>query len=210
MRQAGHKTTNGVAHHVAPQDDEIEILAHIARRGDVVVPGGEWICGLDLPMAIEGLEIRWPGKPDGIDIVSRATVNARGHRTLPDQRTGAFLGTRGRAAPITTLSLSLAGMRADEYSLTCDALFLGQSVTSVSGASCLLTGATGYEPLVGLRLSVLSPEVRHARSRNSVVTEAPAARGMPALPPTPRTTQPSSVRIFRSPNRRAPSSATLP
>lgn len=198
VRQAERTKTNGNVHRVAPESREIEILAHVARRGDVIVPAGKWICGPELPMVIEGLEIRWPGKPDGIDILSRATINARGHHTLPGKRTGAFQGTRGRAAPITTLILSLTGIRADEFSLACDALFLGQSVMSVSGASCALTGATGYEPLVGLRLSILPPETQHARPRSSVVTELPSADGLSALPPNHRTRHASSVRIFRN------------
>jgi len=87
---------------------EIELLAHVARRGDLTVKSGEWICGPQLPMAIEGVQIRWNGKPQGVDIVARATVNARGLRQLPEQPTGGFIGTRGKAAPITALTLALA------------------------------------------------------------------------------------------------------
>ncbi len=40
--------------------DGIEILAHVSRRGDVVIPAGEWICGPEYPMAIEGIEFAGP------------------------------------------------------------------------------------------------------------------------------------------------------
>jgi len=143
---------------------DIDVLAHVARRGDVVIPAGEWICGPDYPMAIEGLEIRWPRRPAGLEIVTTVSVSKNGIRHLPASLTGEFAGTRGRAAPIASLEISLTGERAKEFTLRADALFLGASVQSRSGRSVSLTGPTGREPLVGLRLSVVTQEV-HDSSR---------------------------------------------
>ena len=134
--------------------DGIEILAHVSRRGDVVIPGGEWICGPEYPMAIEGIEIRWPSRPPGLEIITSVSVSKNGLRNLPTTVTGAFAGTRGRAAPITGLELSLSGERARDFALRSDALFLGAAVQSKRGQAVSLSGPSGREPLVGLRLSI--------------------------------------------------------
>ncbi|TXL69887.1 hypothetical protein FHP25_36875 [Vineibacter terrae] len=151
-------TPLGDVEQAAVEADRIEVLAHVARRGDIVVPTGEWICGPDYPMAIEGLEFRWPRRPAGLDIVTRVSVSRNGIHELPASLTGEFAGTRGRAAPITRLDISLTGERAKAFVLRSEALFLGSSVQSKSGRSVSLAGPTGREPLVGLRLSVVALE----------------------------------------------------
>jgi hypothetical protein len=175
---------------------DLEILAHVARRGDVLVRAGEWVCGPQVPMAIEGLELRWNNKPSGVDIVSRATVNARSHHELPEQPTGKFLGTRGRAAPITSLAMTLVGPGSSGLSLKCDALFLGLSVKTVSGRSCEVSGTTGHEPLVGLRVVLMSALDKAADQSLKLMraqqTKSPPSMVVPAL--AERT---GRVRIFR-------------
>ena len=193
-----------------PVTDDIEILAHVARRGDLVVHAGQWICGPQLPMAIEGLEIRWKSRPQGLDIVSRATINARGLRTLPEQSIGSLLGTRGRAAPITALTLALVGTASEDYSLACEAQFLGQPIISIAGKSCMLSGATGREPLVGLRLSVISAVDQAAHHTLEFLRTKPADNANPTALQSARaqTEKPSKVRIFR-PLKAQPASAVL-
>ncbi len=139
----------------------LEILAHVSRRGDIVVRGEEWICGPQFPMAIEGLELRWPGLAAGVDIMTSAVINARGRKTLPPAPSGTFVGTRGKAAPLVGVTFTLTGPKAANYRLVCEALFLGAPVTSRAGSVVELMGPTGHEPLVGLRLSV-EPTVRSA------------------------------------------------
>jgi hypothetical protein len=192
-----------------PAIDDIEILAHVARRGDVVMRAGQWICGPDLPMAIEGLEIRWRNRPQGVDIVSSATINARGLRTLAEQSIGAFQGTRGRAAPITSLTLSLRGPSSGDYLLNCEALFLGLPVMTVSGKSCVLRGATGLEPLVGLRLSIMSA-AEHAAQRMVGAMRTEAEEAPEASAPTAAHVEKASrVRIFRSSRVKSPPAYSL-
>lgn len=196
--------------------NDIQILAHVSRRGDIVVPAGDWICGPDLPMAIEGIEIRWPNCPDGIDIVTSASVNPRHPQMLPEKSIGAFQGTRGRAAAITSLAISLTGARAHLLSLSCDALFLGQSITSAQGASCVVTGLTGREPLVGLRLSVapIAKNSVHSRGEKPSQTSLPVTASPPLVSPA----QPAArqlgrnnrVRVFRSPQQRTSSLTVNP
>ena len=134
--------------------DGIEILAHVSRRGDVVTSAGEWICGPEYPMAIEGIEIRWPHRPRGLEIATSVSISKNGLRNLPAAMTGAFAGTRGRATPLTGIELSLTGERAGDFVLRSEALFLGSAVQSKRGRSISLSGPSGREPLVGLRLSI--------------------------------------------------------
>lgn len=158
--------------------DGIEILAHVSRRGDVVIPAGDWICGPEYPMAIEGIEIRWPHRPRGLEITTSVSVSKNGLRNLPAAPTGIFAGTRGRATPITGIELSLTGERAGDFILRSDALFLGSAVQSKRGRSVSLSGPSGREPLVGLRLSIDGVSAGDATQAASVasIQELPKSR----------------------------------
>lgn len=192
----------------------IEILAHVARRGDVIAPAGEWICGPQLPMAIEGLEILWRDRPADVDILMGAVINARGLRALPARGTGNFVGTRGRASPIVGLNLSLVGPSAAHHVLHCEALFLGDRALSQTGSAIDLSGRTGVEPLVGLRLE-LRQAVQPAVAPAIQIREpapAPAAAPQAAMAPpqfasvmpqitsitTPTAGSAGRVRVFRA------------
>ena len=63
-----------------------------------------------------------------------------------------FAGTKGRAAPIVGLTIVLRGEIASSYRIKADCLFLGGQMISESGQKLILSGPTGREPLVGLRL----------------------------------------------------------
>jgi hypothetical protein len=178
--------------------EDLRILAHVSRRGDIVVPAGQWICGPDLPMAIEGLEIRWPSRPAGIEIAAKAS-HQRGGAAVIEGGIDGFLGTRGKASPLTSLVLSLQGPGSDDLTLRCDALFLGLPVMTVSGRSCVLRGTTGSEPLVGLRLAVVSAEERAARKAVDLIRDHAADAPPAASAPAPvRQDKPGKVRVFRS------------
>jgi hypothetical protein len=135
--------------------DMLEIMAHVAHRGDVTVKAGDWICGPQFPMAIEGIAINWRGAPNGLDIVTSASLNQRGRTQLAPTPSGNFIGSRGRAAPLVGLTFALSGPLASRYTLACEALFLGAAIVSRTGSTVDLRGPTGHEPLVGLRLSLL-------------------------------------------------------
>jgi hypothetical protein len=151
----------GTLPHAAPQaldvdpEELLEIMAHVANRGDVTVKGGQWICGPQFPMAIEGIAVNWRQAPQGVDVVTTARVNDRGRTQLAPAPSGRFVGTRGRAAPLVGLSFTLTGPLASRYTLSCEALFLGAAIVSRVGATVDLKGPTGHEPLVGLRLSIV-------------------------------------------------------
>ena len=165
---------------------EVSILAHVSRRGDVVCGQGEWVCGPDHPLPIEGLEIQWLNKPPQVDIRYTVAVNHSKQKRVLERGIGQFAGTRGKAAPIVGLGFALSGPDASDYEMRVDALFLGAPITSKSGSELTFSGPTGREPMVGLRLAVLVAE--NHRDRVS------------------RTTQPKSikpwgqVRVYRPPS----------
>lgn len=130
------------------------IIAHVARRGDVSVAPGDWVCGPQLPMIIEGMQLNWANRPHDVDILMGCSINARARRTVAPSPTGVFVGTRGKAAPIIGLTLILTGPGADRYRLRAEALFLGAPVQIQDGQSLEFVGPSGLEPLVGLRLTI--------------------------------------------------------
>jgi hypothetical protein len=180
-------------------DERLEIMAHVANRGDVTVKAGQWICGPQFPMAIEGLALNWRGAPAGLDIVTTASLNDRGRRQLAPASSGSFVGSRGRAAPLVAVSFALTGPMAARYILSCEALFLGAAIVSRSGPTVDLMGPTGHEPLVGLRLSIL-PAV-------PVTLSAPQAR--PVAAPQPYEVAAPAYELAQQPVRLVPEVAAV-
>jgi hypothetical protein len=132
--------------------DRMLVVGHLARRGDVTVESGEWLGGPEFPAPIEGVEIRWPGIPAGLELEYSVIVGGNTLRKLPPCKVNQFAGTKGRAAPIVGLTVALRGNVAGSYRIKADCLFLGEQVINQSGQRVSLAGPTGREPLVGLRL----------------------------------------------------------
>jgi hypothetical protein len=160
----------------ASSEPDVAILAHVAHRGDCVVEQGEWIGGPDLPMAIEGLEIRWPNKPANVDLRYAAITEKSPRNRAQARAAGQFAGTRGRATPLLGLRLALGGPQSSDYELRAEALFLGASVDRKSGDEILLSGPTGREPLVGFRLSIVPTRNLPAPARPATAAEAVAMK----------------------------------
>ena len=165
-----HDATSSRPQQGGSSTDELEILAHVSHRGDTVSGHGEWICGPDLPMPIEGFEIRWPNKPEGVEL-SYSGMSGRRNQHRREMRPGQFAGTRGKSAPLLGLTLGLKGARARNYELRCDAMFLGSPVISKHGSELTFSGPTGREPLVGFRLSVAAIRNDHTRVRTKTNRE---------------------------------------
>lgn len=187
----------------------VDILAHVSRRGDILVEGGGWVCGPELPMAIEGLELRLGQSLSGLEIMSSAIVNLRGRKVTAPHPVGSFVGTRGRATPLLGVTFALAGVLADQYILRGEALFLGAAIVARAGRRITLAGSGG-EPLLGLRLSVERlPEAIAAPGRASAGSPAPMfaleSPAVPASPPAiPAPESSSRVRVFRASPASAP------
>jgi hypothetical protein len=176
---------------------DIRVLGHIAGVGDVYANANEWLAGPTAPSRIEGISIEWPTKREGIDIrysvKTAQPLNVSGR--IVDL--GAFAGTRGRAMALTTLMLELSGPDVSLYQFSVEALFLGAPVMHVSGERIVLSGPTGREPLVGLRVALQETSNQRHQEAAQDIQKSPAQRQ-----PAPAAQRPAHssgrVRVFRS------------
>lgn len=163
---------------------DINILGHVAGRGDVTAASNEWIGGPSAPSRIEGIAIEWPDRPPGVELRYAVRYGKRNMMTAESKGLGSFVGSRGKALPIVGVSLELIGGSIDNQ-LVAEALFLGAPIQRVAGQRIQLAGPTRQEPLVGLRLTM--------SARNTA-----AARVQPEpLPPATSARPGGRVRVFR-------------
>ncbi len=132
----------------------LRVRGHVAGIGDVVVRPGEWIAGPAAPSRIEGLLLHWPNKPQAIDLRYAVFVGGPRPMQTPMVAAGTFAGTRGRALPLVGATLEITGQQAAKHQLEVEALFLGSPQVRMSGQRVMLSGPTGREPLVGLRVTL--------------------------------------------------------
>jgi hypothetical protein len=180
--------TRTLDHHTGPRSgtntDAFKLLGHVAGIGDVVVGPNAWIAGPAAPSRIEGLALEWPDKPADLDIryaVQLANAQPGSARPVP---LGTFAGTRGRALPLTGVVLEMGGN--NELQFAAEAIFLSAPTLRAIGRRVVLSGPTGREPLVGLRIAV----ERIASFDASEELARPAASTTPAAS--------GRVRVFRS------------
>jgi hypothetical protein len=103
-----------------------------------------------------------------------------------------FAGTRGRALPLTGVVLEMSGGAALNCQFLAEALFLSSPILRAVGQRVVLSGPTGREPLVGLRVSI--------QSIGTFEVPAPS-RPMPTISDTDNIQSSSpkgKVRVFRS------------
>jgi hypothetical protein len=163
---------------------DFRMLGHVTGIGDVTVNANEWIAGPSAPSRIEGISMEWPGKPSNLGIHYTVKTSKPQASTGRKMGLGLFAGTRGKAMPIVGLTLELSGPEAANFQFSGEAIFLGSPVARMTGKRVVLSGPTGREPLVGLRLGVEKVAVA-ARPSKSVPTSKPRQSE-------------SRVRVFRS------------
>jgi hypothetical protein len=176
-----------------PDLDQIRILGHVAGIGDVIVGADEWIAGPSAPSRIEGLSIEWSQR-SGLEL--RYAVKSGANQTGQMVQAGEFAGTRGRAMPLTGLILELSGRFSDAYQIAADAIFLSSPTMRVIGKRVVLSGPTGREPLVGLRIRIESIEQEPAAVTPAKRERAAARDVAPTAAAKPPST--GKVRVFRS------------
>lgn len=132
----------------------VSLLGHVTGIGDVVVDANEWIAGPSAPSRIEGISIEWPSKPPNIEI--HYAVKTAKPQTISGRKMslGSFAGTRGKAMPIVSLMLEMSGPAAADFQFSVEAIFLGAPAKRIAGQRVVVSGPTGREPLVGLRLGI--------------------------------------------------------
>ncbi|CCD91749.1 conserved hypothetical protein [Bradyrhizobium sp. ORS 375] len=163
----------------------LRVLAHVAGIGDVMVGQNGWIAGPTAPSRVEGIMLDWPDMPPGVDI-RYAVQSANAPANSKMVPLGTFAGTRGRALPITGIVLEMHG--ANDLQFVAEAVFLSAPTLRAIGRRVVLSGPTGREPLVGLRINVEGAQ--------------PADEPIPVQPePTKASRKETSsgrVRVFRS------------
>jgi hypothetical protein len=162
----------------APYDfSTLHILSHVTGTGDRRVKINEWIAGPAAPSRIEGFAIEWPDKPEDLGI-HYAVKTAK---SLPGSSRavglGAFAGTRGQAMPVVGVMLELSGRAAPAVQFVVDALFLGAPAARMIGRRVIISGPTGREPLVGLRLALQNVE----KSAFAPISSQPVSVGKTAI-----------------------------
>ena len=150
-----------------PTNYDVSLLGHVARMGDIVVGANEWLAGPSAPSRIEGLEIRWPGKPR--EAILNYGVRLPGDKpdSFRSSDASSFVGTRGRALPIIGAYFELTGSVAKTHRLVVESLFLSGTPRRQTGNSLRICGSTGQEPLVGIRLLIESLNVQTSASESS-------------------------------------------
>ena len=170
----------------AVKGDGLKVLAHVAGIGDTTAGPNTWIAGPASPSRIEGIALDWADRPDGVEIryaVQFLKGQSGSGKMVP---LGAFAGTRGRAMPLTGVVLEMAGN--NEFEFVAEALFLNAPTLRAIGQRVVLSGPTGREPLVGLRIAV-------ERADRAIAASSTAAA--PAKTPT-KPSGSGRVRVFRS------------
>ena len=131
----------------------ITLTGHIERRGDVTVESGEWLGATQGRARLEGFQIDWPQRPEGVDI--QAVCGSGGQRS--EATTGRFIGTRQRARPIHDLQLTLVGPSASRYRLTGEVAFSDgsrQPLGSVNAKASHNDNAQGSRHVTAITLKV--------------------------------------------------------
>jgi hypothetical protein len=176
--------------------NDIRVLGHIAGIGDVDANANEWLAGPTAPSRIEGISIEWPTKPEDLDIgysVKTAQPLSISGRIVD---LGGFAGTRGRAMALTSVMFELSGPEAAQYQFAVEALFLGSPVMRASGERVVVSGPTGREPLVGLRVAI-EETANHSKRAAQATPKIPTQR--PPIRPAQEPARSSGrVRVFRS------------
>jgi len=170
----------------AVKGDELKVLAHVAGIGDTTAGPNTWIAGPASPSRIEGIALEWPDCPDGVEIHYAVQFLKGQSGSGKMVSLGAFAGTRGRAMPLTGVILEMAGN--NEFEFVAEALFLNAPTLRAIGQRVVLSGPTGREPLVGLRIAI-------ERTDRAIATSSKAATTA-KIPSKPSGS--GRVRVFRS------------
>lgn len=138
---------------ITVSDKGVSVIAHIERTGDVVASEGDCAGNPATNLRLEGFQVEWPDRPDGVDIVYSIAVEGLG--AMPVVHSGKFCGTRGQARRITEVSFSLQGPRAHLYQLEGAAYFTGGFQVALS-SGIAASGPSGLEHLTALRLRAVA------------------------------------------------------
>lgn len=169
-----------------PQPKAIEIgprglslIGHIERTGDLVVAEGLDLGQPAADLRLEGFQIMWPDRPDGVELSYGIVIEGAG--AMPSVSTGKFCGSRGEARRITEVTFALTGEQARRFALEGAAYFSGGFKVPVA-SGIALSGPSGLEHLVALNLRTVPVSVAQQAAPNpwdasprTKIFKAPAA-----------------------------------
>ena len=134
-----------------PAGRRMDVLAHIAGRGDVGAVLGEWLGDPASQNWIEGFAIA-PSLDIAADDIEYQAVLGRDWKS-PWVEGGQFCGSRGMALPVLGLCARLRGAAAEMYALAYSAGFVdGTQVGPVGGGA--LCESEGLSPMVALKIEI--------------------------------------------------------
>jgi len=209
IERLGRPVEVGGDRDVAKSDDEdsrrsnglaaLDLLAHVARLGDISVPAGEWVAGPESPARIEGLAFKWRARSRDLELKYAVRVGGRNSTLMQANGDGSFVGTRGQARPLTEVRFELGGVAAKDHELVTEALFQGATPVRATGRSISLTGPSGREALLGLRVQLVSAAAQQAVAAMKSTHEARPFNVNEARPFNIDNERAGSrVRVFRS------------
>ncbi|GEP01785.1 hypothetical protein [Methylobacterium haplocladii] len=132
----------------------LEVMGHVSRRGDVSVGAGQWIAGPDAPAPIEGLALRALDRP-GLAIEYQVLIGGS-DAAWTRWTTEGYVGTRGKFKSLHGIRLRLTGADASAFEVEAEALFLGSATAFRKGREIELISHAAADPLVGLKLALIS------------------------------------------------------
>lgn len=127
----------------------LSIIGHVERKGDIVAKEGEVLGDPNSTQRVEGFQLMWPDRPDGVDLAYNISVEGFG--ATPVVKTGNFCGTRAQARRITEVTFTLIGPEASKYQLDGQACFSGGFTVPVE-SGIPLGGPSGIEHLTAISL----------------------------------------------------------
>ena len=129
----------------------LSIIGHIERTGDLLASGDQCLGDPTSNLRLEGFQIMWPDRPEGIDL--GYSVSLEGIGATPMVNTGKYCGTRNEAKRINEVMFVLIGPKAAQFQLKGSAYFSGGFQVPVSSGMAL-TGPSGLEHLTAMSLSI--------------------------------------------------------
>jgi hypothetical protein len=129
----------------------ITLIGHVERVGDVVAADGQTLGKPESNLRLEGFQVMWPDKPEGVQLTYSARIEGAG--TTPTVGVGQFCGTRSAAKRLVGLTFTLSGAKASEYDLNGKAYFSGGFETSI-GSGADVRGPTGLEHLEAIQIEL--------------------------------------------------------
>jgi hypothetical protein len=158
-KQAGQAGQPGQPRQMVIAPHGMSIIGHLELKGDVVVGEGETLGDPAAPNRLEGFQIMWPDRPEGVDLAYNIVVEGVGAMALV--KTGGFCGTRGAAKRITEVTFALVGPQAKQYQLEGVAHFSGGFALPVA-SGMPLGGPSGVEHLTALSVRALPRKTEKA------------------------------------------------